>query len=190
MHLNKLNHIVIVLAVILIGSGTGYALLSLYMLYKNRDNYILFVVILSIITGFFLSHFMMGGLLSAKFNYHYFSHIYQYKIDQLSYFFNDVIESNMELLIGVGGKASSVSADGLTPGYGHFVGDFLLLDHAAKFGLVGLLLLFSIFATTNRYTFLPMLTMFIATIHYGALFSLPGQVVAAVLMTNQHRKTF
>lgn len=68
-------------------------------------------------------------------------------------------------------------------GFGHG-GDWALLSFGEMNGLVGLLVfLLMIFSRTNRANRFPLLIILAASIHYGAIFFMPGQMIFGLLLS-------
>lgn len=67
--------------------------------------------------------------------------------------------------------------------YIDYGGDFSLLSFCNSYGLIGFLIFLSlIIINTNKRNLYPLLILFIGTLHYGVIFSLPGQILFSYVL--------
>lgn len=173
--------ILVMMSVLLCGSGTAYLLLLLYLGYRGRSQ-IVYIIIFCMCAYVFLIADLEEFVHLEKFNSEYINFIFEYKLDQI----ND-LKTKMNFasyFFGIGDLSfgnGSVEIDG----YGSLYGDFLLLDFFARYGLLGLgSLLFFVFFFINRTSFIPVLIIVCGTLHYHVLFSTPGQLIVAILIVS------
>lgn len=104
----------------------------------------------------------------------YISYLFELKMDQ---FMDQMpLDSVNSFLLGIPYESS-------------MGGDFAGLSFLVHNGFVGLILLLTIiFLKINKKNWLPILIMFVATIHYGAIFFLPGQLMFGYLLNLKPEK--
>ncbi len=173
------------LASMLCGSGTAYALLLVYIGFKgfNKIKYLIAFFGCAVL---FLIFEYNKLILLEKFNIDYIKFLLDYKFDQIK-----DLNSRMQVesyFFGIGNQAfgnPSLAVDE----YGSLYGDFLLLDFMARYGILGIIsLLYFIFCFTNKISFIPILIIALGTLHYHVLFSTPGQVIVAVLIVDSIKR--
>ena len=163
---SKFQKIFVILSIILSASGTGIIALAVYFinLFKWYFN-ILFIFLFSI--------FIYSGIF-VKISFDYIQGIYLYKIFQITNEF-----SPSALIWGTNSK------DALR----QLGGDFSFLSFLEYNGLIGLLIfvLIVVFSTVNR-TKKPLFILILCSLHYGVIFSMPGQLIFAYFLSINNSK--
>lgn len=168
-------------AIVLLGSATGFVLYLLYISFKLnllKIKYILFfcMFIYGIVLGLKYFHFSEDSIFQ-RFSFEYFQLILEFKEWQLTEFIYkyDVVNK----LLGSDLKYEENPV---------IWGDIALLEYYVSLGICGLLLfLLYVFRFINKYNFFPILIGVIGAIHYGGIFSFSGQFVFAYsLLLNKH----
>ena len=166
-------------AALLTSSMTVVLLFLLYLLIsgvlKSNKLYSLFIFFpLSLLLIFQVS------LKNARFSLQYVEFIYKNKLNQI-----EIALSKMDLhefILGSGDKLFG-SASREASGNGAVVGDFIFLDFFIRFGAVGVIAFFLCSALlARRETWVPILIMMAASLHYHVIFSFPGQIVYAAFL--------
>ncbi|MEO5330771.1 MAG: hypothetical protein H7839_02000 [Magnetococcus sp. YQC-5] len=154
------------LTVFVVYSGTGYGALFVYLIFKNRIfAFLVFVLILFGVIGV-----MQVGDDYQKLDPQYFLFLIDFKIQQ----FNELIP-NMPSWRYLFGFASD--------SYGGRGGDFGLLTFFLGQGLILAVLFLAFFVKKlNRYNALPLLILFIGTLHYSVIFYYVGQFIFAYFL--------
>lgn len=173
-----------IFTVLIIGSGTGYMLLLLFFLYKikpfkNAFNSAIAIsfIILILYLIFVFDVGSIDGLdrISAV----YLDLLYQFKLFQYEKVMLDLRTNSLQLMIG---KQFSTSSELI------IWSDFAWNDLFYCTGYVGfyitiIILLFK----TNRFNVIPVLVFVLGAIHYGACYSLPGQLLLGYFLSERFR---
>jgi hypothetical protein len=151
------------LSIILAASGTGAFALALYLINKFKWYYGLLIL-------FITSIFIYSGIF-GKISYDYIKEIYLYKIFQINNEF-----SISALIWGTDIKNAERQLGG----------DFSFLSFLEYNGIIGLLILFIIiFYKLNDKNRTPILILVLCSLHYGVVFSIPGQLVFAYFLSRK-----
>lgn len=157
------------IAILLYASGSGYFLLLFSFMVKNR-NYkfaklfmgLLFFIVITL--GDFTED------VGYKVSNAYINFLIDFKSGQVF----DVISnwSVIEWILGV------------IPEAGQYGGDFGILYFFQSYGIMGIAVFFTIILMNlNRYNFFSILLLIIGSIHYPAIFFMPGQCLLGYLMS-------
>jgi len=172
--LNKLTKLAASGAIILLGSGVGYMLFFLYYLFLLRPfkNVIRSVISVSFVLLLYFLIFVSDigateGL--EKISSMYLEFLYDFKTGQME----DVRYALHHAANGV-----LIGQQFHEPSELIIWSDFAWNDMYYCTGLLGIgLLVFILLIKFNRYNWVPFLIFIIGAIHYGAIFSLPGQLL-------------
>ncbi len=163
-----------IFTVLILVSGTGYVLLLLFGVYKIGPFKNLLSAIISIGMLFLIYYLIfiadIGSLDGLdKISSAYLEFLYYFKImqiDDVIYYLRAVPD---QIFIG---KAFEDSKQLV------IWSDFAWLNLFECTGYLGFFITISIFLfKTNRYNYIPIFVFFIGAIHYGAIYSLPGQLL-------------
>lgn len=169
--------------VAILGSGTGYFLLLLFVIYKLRPLKNIILTIISAIFLFLLYYFIFifdigsfDGL--DKISSFYIQFLIDFKKEQIEdvlyilrsntmqIFFGRIFESPKDLVIW---------------------SDFAWLNLFESTGIFGIFFtLFVFFRKTNMQNYIPVLVFLIGALHYGAIYSLPGQILIGYFISNNY----
>jgi len=145
-----------------------------YLIFNSRKLYVVFVLasfVILLLVAIISSRHFISEIIGSRANFEYFDIIYQLKISRFDNFTDIYRILFGQNLLGLG-------ADSLG-------GDFTLLDALNKIGLIGvvglIIFLFDLCPKKNR---IFLLAALISSLHYGALFSLTGQVFFGALCAN------
>ncbi|MCC9071725.1 hypothetical protein LNQ49_09050 [Flavobacterium sp. F-65] len=163
-----------VFTVIIVGSGTGYMLLMLFAVYKIGPfkNWLSGIVSFLVVLLFWYLIFVLdvGSIQGLeRVSSLYFDFLYDFKIMQIDDVIFELKSEKFQLLIGR-----------------HFEnvkdlivwGDFAWLNLFESTGYIGLCITIIIFVfKINRYNYIPVLVFLLGAMHYGAIYTLPGQLI-------------
>lgn len=161
-----------VIGVILCASGTGMLLLLLYFILTSKNKAVSIIVLtalLALASMYILAQLgsFSGDLLRVSPEYMEF--LIDYKIDQVSSDYALGKEGFFSLIFGYGYQ----SADNLP-----FYEDFAWITLYYSFGLAGILLyVIAFIAKSNAVNRWPLLIFLLGAFHYGAIFSVAGQIL-------------
>ncbi len=156
-------------------SGTGAAIFLLKQLARTR-NFLLVLTIL-VMAAVFVRYSKeiadYSGLWTLdKISLDYFIFIFRFKWSQIV----DVFHTQSAWIAWIIGQPFEL--------IGKRAGDFQALDFFVFNGLAGVVLLIAVLALfVNRFNILPVHLLLIGSIHYQVIFSIPGQIVFAWLLT-------
>ena len=161
------------ITVILFGSGTGFMLYLLYVLYKLnlfriKNIVILFSVLYCIVTAF--SHMTIGNLsFFQRLSSEYFDFLWEYKEWQIT-----------DLISEYKGKNIYLGADFKHEDSPLIWGDFAFLEYYVSLGIVGIILfVLYLLKFINKLNFFPILIGVVGALHYGGICTFSGQLVLA-----------
>lgn len=179
---SRLLYLFSILSIIMLGSGTGYALLLCFFVYKigpfkNKISAIVScgAVLLIYYLIFILDVGSLDGL--DKISAFYLEFLYNFKMGQ--------IEDVMLLLKSIPnqiyiGRVFEDSKDLV------IWSDFAWLNLMECTGYIGLFVTVFIFIfKTSRFNYIPIIVFLIGAIHYGAIYSLPGQLLVGYFMSTR-----
>lgn len=175
------NLIALSFCIALLSSGVGifsYFLLLLYIFSRSFSTFLLLALALVVAACFIF--FVGGGIgdltfLSSKVSNEYILFLFDFKIEQIRNVYHGF--TAMDFLIG---NIDNYQRIGLG-------GDFGWLYFISGFGFLGLVFIFFfLFFKLNKSNYYPLIMMIIFTLHYPAMFFLPGQVVLGYVL-NQKR---
>lgn len=158
-------------------SGTGFLVFLLKLAFNLKARHLLMAAVLLIV--FFITVFeglLENGLRDsysslAKFSWEYYDFLLDFKYEQ----FQSVMVKSNEFQLFFGQAFIDPSLR---------MGDFQLLDFLTFNGMFGIGMMALIVAkcmnTTNR---VPLFLLLVATAHYQVIFSIPGQILFAWLLT-------
>jgi hypothetical protein len=164
-------------SMILFASGTGFSLYLIYILYRFKLltfktvglGVVAYYVVLVICTHFFNNSESSGFF--YKFTFDSMEGLSEYKVSQIK----DTIVILKQNSFWIG---SAFRFDVLQLSH-----DFALLDLWYSWGYIGVLILFLFtFRVINKYNAPVLLIGLTGLIHYGSIFSLPGQLIFAYAM--------
>lgn len=178
----KRTLIISVITVVAIASGTGYMLLLLFFIYKTRPFKNIVYALISSFLMFILYYLIFiidigafNGL--EKISSTYLEFLYNFKIFQIDNVLANILTTTNELLIG--NKYNSATELMIWS-------DFAwnnLFECTGYIGL-GITVLFFLFKM-NKYNYIPMFIFIIGAIHYGASYSLPGQMLIGYFLSSK-----
>jgi hypothetical protein len=161
------------IAVILFASGTGFFIYFIYIFYKlhifsKKRNIVLFVLFIGIIIFLLNYAAVNSNSIISRISYKYLEFLWDFKIKQIE----DVLEELKKSSIVVGGIFASDNIRTWS--------DFALLDLFHSLGIYGLVILF-VFSIIkmNDVNFVAVFAGILGMIHYGAIISMPGQLIFA-----------
>lgn len=167
-----ITYFIVTIAVISSMSGTGFLLLFLYTLYSNFKVGVIISTILLVYTNVHL----YSGSIFSKGDPRYLLEMVYYKISS-----NFEPLSDVSILLFGGIHKHNYVLD-----YG---GDFAMLSLVLSLGLItSSIVMFFIFRRINRENALAIILILIGSCHYGVIFSLSGQVIMALLLTQNLSK--
>ncbi|SHL99460.1 hypothetical protein SAMN05443543_108139 [Flavobacterium flevense] len=173
-----------IFTVIILGSGTGYALLLMFIVYKIGPFKGKISAICSFSTMFFIYYLIfvldIGSLDGLdKISAFYLEFLYDFKATQIEDVIYTLKSAPNQFYIG----RTFEDAKDLV-----IWSDFAWLNLFECTGYVGLYLTVLIFIfKTNRYNYIPILVFLIGAIHYGAIYSLPGQLLGGYFMSTKFK---
>lgn len=177
---NRIIEVISFISIIVLGSGVGFLLYILYLIFKYqllRMRYIIFCMILM----YFLFQFsksisMNQDSIFQRFSYEYFEYILDYKKLQIDYLIQEYNVSNK-----IFGSTLKNVDDPI------IWGDFAWIEYYISVGLFGIVVfLLTIYKYINNMNWFPVFIGILGAFHYGGIFSLPGQMVFAyVLLLNK-----
>ena len=117
----------------------------------------------------FISILLVGtDVAFKKLSLYYMSFLFQYKIDQVALYFDDLL---LDYALGSNKNIETMG------------GDFGWVYFILYYGLFGLLLFFIfILKNLNRSNFLPIILLVVSSFHYPTVFFFCGQVIFAYLL--------
>lgn len=171
-----------IFTVIILGSGTGYSLLLFFLVYKigpfkNKVSALIsFGAVLLIYYLIFIADIgSLDGL--DKISAFYFEFLYDFKANQIEDVMYALRSIPNQLIIG---RAIDDANDLV------IWSDFAWLNLFESTGYIGFFTVIFVFIfKTNRYNYIPILVFLIGAIHYGAIFSLPGQLLVGYFMSTK-----
>lgn len=177
------NLIALSFCIALLSSGVGifsYFLLLLYVFSRLFSTFSLLALSLSLVLvtylifsgGFFIKDL---AFLSSKVSNEYIQFLFDFKIEQIRDIYYGF--TSIDFLIGNIDNYKRVDLGG----------DFGWVYFISGFGFIGLIFIFLfLFFKINKNNYYPLIMMVIFTLHYPAMFFLPGQVVLGYVL-NQKR---
>ena len=166
--------------VLILGSGTGYALLLLFLIYKTRpfknivtaSFSILFIMLIYYLI-FVLDIGSLDGL--DKISALYLNFLYDFKILQIQ---------DVNYLLNTEQFQTIIGRSFQDPKELIIWSDFAWLNLFECTGYLGLLTTILIFLfKTNRYNYITVLVFIIGAFHYGAIYALPGQLLIGYFLS-------
>jgi hypothetical protein len=165
--------ILALVTVILFASGTGFFIYFIYRIYKlhifsRKRNIILFILVIAAIVMLINYATVYSDSIISRISYKYLEFLWDFKIKQIE----DVLNELQKSSIVVGGI---FSRDNI-----RIWSDFALLDLFHSLGISGIVILF-IFSIIkiNNVNFAVILAGIVGMVHYGAIISMPGQLIFA-----------
>lgn len=173
-----------IFTVIILASGTGYMLLLLFYIikvgpFKNLVSAIISFTILMIVYVliFVVDIGSFNGL--EKISATYLEFLYNLKIFQIERVIADLYSVDFQIIIG---KAFESSRELI------IWSDFAWCDLFLCTGYIGIGVTILIYLLkTNKYNFIPILIFSIGAIHYGACYSLPGQLLLGYFFSTKFK---
>ena len=154
----------VVVAIVASMSGSGFIALFIYFLAIAPP-----VLAVPFLLG--MAGIIINGLI-YKVSPDYISYLLDYKVQQMQ---SEISFDSLLLGVPLKGALGGVKAE--------MGGDFAFLSFISLNGMVGLaLLIFFLISRTNARNWLPVFIMFVATLHYGAIYYFPGQLVLGYLL--------
>lgn len=175
-----LNFLFLSICIGLLSSGVGWVsflILLLYLLfYKNVIYFFVAFIMLLLLAGLYViatNDFILIdlGLLSSKISNEYILLLIDFKIEQIKNIFSSF--STLDYLMGDINNYDGIGMGG-DFGWGYFYSGFGI------FGL-GVVFIF-LLSKVNRSNLFPLILMVFFTLHYPAMFFLPGQVVLGYVL--------
>jgi len=172
------------LAVILLGSGVGYMLYLMFLIYKINPFKNAFRTALSCLSIFILYFLLFVQNIGSsegleKISSVYIGFLYDFKIGQIQDMIDAFGGSMYTWLIGQ--KFNDPSELII---WSDFAWENLLFCT----GLIGLVFtIVSFIIKTNRYNFIPVIIFVLGAIHYGAMYALPGQLLLGYLFSEAYK---
>lgn len=169
------------LVLTMFGSGTGFLLFFLFLffrfkLYKGLKIWIgLLVLILFVFVLILIDQSANGGLFS-RISIVYLDVLFDFKIDQTSEVLLKIHDSIIQTLFGY----NYATHEGL-----RIMSDFGWLDSLEAFGYIGTALIWIFVIVKKKFFNPPVFLLMIGAFHYPALFSIPGQILFATLLTRK-----
>jgi hypothetical protein len=164
----------------MLGSGTGYMLFLLFIVFKigpfrNSLNATISSLVIFII--YYLIFIIDIGSLEAlnKISLTYLEYLYDFKIWQVDRDISDLLLNDDQLYIGKMFDDAS-----------HLIiwSDFAWENLFYCTGLIGLgITVLILIFKMNKYNWVPILVFVIGAIHYGAMYSLPGQLLLGYFLS-------
>ena len=181
---NKLL-VVSIFSVIILGSGTGYVLLILFFIYKIKPfkNWLLGIV--SAFMLFFIYYLIFIYDLGAIDGLDKISKLYILLLYELKF-----IQIN-EVLIELNHHRNSIFIGRYFQNAQELIiwSDFSWLNLLECTGYVGLVTILLFFLTKiNTHNYVPIIVFLIGALHYGAIYSLPGQLLIGYFMSSKFIK--
>lgn len=176
LQLPNLFFILTVSCILIFSSGSGLIGLLLLFFLKNIKYLVISLVLFLLLVIVFQSNTIQFlNSLGLKLNSEYVNYLIDFKLDQISDFFEGFTVVNYAF-----GKA-----DALASGYG---GDFAWLYFIIANGLTSFfVVLFFILCKITRETSLSIIIMLLLNLHYPVMFYLPGQILMGYLMSKKYR---
>lgn len=173
-----------IVALIMLGSGTGYAIFLLFIIYlvnpfKNALYSFLSVTI--ILVFYYLIFILNVGQYDGleKLSTKYLEFLYELKSVQIDIAFRELRRSTNSFLIGVKFKDA-----------GELIiwNDFSWRDLFYCTGYFGFFFIWiTLILKTNKYNFVVILILGLGAFHYGAIFTLPGQILLGYFLSKNYR---
>lgn len=163
----------VLVCVSIFSSGSGMISLILLLLLKRKKLFFILLFSLFILALIFSADifFILDGYISYKISLTYIFFLFEFKLGQISNFFNGFMF--YQYLFG--------NVDFIKDGYG---GDFGWLYFILGYGYVSFFLLVCfVLSKVNKRNFIPILIALISTFHYPVIFFLPGQILLGYLMS-------
>lgn len=177
--------ILAIITVIILGSGTGYMLFLLFLIYKIGPFRNSLYAMISCLVIFILYYLIfiadvgsIGGL--EKISSTYLDFLYDFKIEQIDAVKRDLLTNYNQLYIGK--KFDEASQLIIWSDFAW--NDLFLCAGFIGLGITSLIFLFK----TNKYNWIPVLIFVVGAIHYGAMYSLPGQLLLGYFFSSQFRR--
>lgn len=173
-----------IFSVIILGSGTGYALLLMFLVYKIgpfKNKISAIITVGAILLIYYLIFIADIGSLDGldKISAFYLEFLYDFKAIQIEDVIYALESESGQFIIG----RAFDDPKGLI-----IWSDFAWLNLFECTGYMGLFVTIFIFLfKTNRYNYIPILVFLIGAIHYGAIYSLPGQLLVGYFMSTKYK---
>lgn len=182
--LSKITLILSMITVVILGSGTGYMLLLLFIIYRIgpfRNSLYAIISCLSIFILYYLIFIINIGSIDGleKISSIYLQFLYDYKVSQVDDVKVELYSSYGQTLIG---KQFENASELII--WSDFAWNNLLL--CTGFIGLGITLLIFIFKT-NKYNWVPISIFIVGAIHYGAMYALPGQLLMGYLFSSKFK---
>ncbi len=173
-----------VFTVVILGSGTGYALLLLFLVYKIgpfKNKVSAIVSVGAILLIYYLIFIADIGSLDGldKISAFYLEFLYNFKVNQIEDVIYVLRSVPNQLIIG---RAFNDAKELI------IWSDFAWLNLFECTGYVGLFVTIFIFIfKIDRFNNIPILVLLVGAIHYGAIYSLPGQLLVGYFMSSRFK---
>ena len=172
--------ILAIITIVMLGSGTGYILLLLFLIFKigpfrNSSNAIISSLVIFII--YYLIFILDIGSTEGfdKISSFYIQNLYDFKIMQFNDDISDLLLNINQLYIGK--KFENASQLII---WSDFAWDNLFYCTGfIGFGITILILIFK----TNKYNWIPVLILMIGAFHYAAMYALQGQMLLGYFLS-------
>ena len=174
--LNRVLMALSLMTIIVLGSGTGFCLYLIYLLYKhNLFKIRLFLGLCLVLIGIvsFLSYITIDDeSIFQRLSGEYFQFLWDYKEYQISELLDQYKVTNH--FWGSALKNEEVAL---------IWGDFAFLQYYISLGILGIsLFVMYVLKYANKVNFFPLLIGIIGAFHYGGIFTFPGQLLLAYLI--------
>lgn len=178
--ISKYSRMLAFLAVILCNSGTGYILLGVYIVLRERKNISVYFASISI--GLTILYFeSYQASLSAflyKLSSFYFLDSYELFLMQLGDYISKFNPTFYSLLFG--------SQQYSEMGEVALGGDLGIVNFIYFTGMSGIIVYsFVILLNYGKFNIIPIIILAIGSMHYGALFTMPGQFIFAYIISTR-----
>lgn len=163
-------------SVVMLASGAGTLTLLLYYALSRLKYIAIFSILIFVIFFSLFSEIInLIDSLSYKFSSGYILFLIDFKANQIGAFFQDF--GMIDYLIG---NLEYLSSDG----YG---GDFGWLYFVVGYGFLPcLIVILYVLSKATKSTIIPLVLLLLATLHYPAMFYLPGQILLGYLMAQKY----
>jgi len=172
-------------ALVLLGSGTGFILMILFLIVRYRlfSGFRMGIGLLAIflLVGFIAGNDIANGGVLMRLSGSYFEGLRDLKFEQFFEVWNKISRSSVELLFGYGYE----SLDDL-----RLLSDFGWIDFLECCGLLGVFLFLAfIILNAKKELLLPIAIVLIGYFHYPSLGSIPGQIVFGAMLAYKKNYT-